>query len=225
VTSTPPRKMSFAPEGAPILIASGVLVVLLVLVSLWYDRSGRLLWLPALGIVWFLLALQFFRDPQRVPPGGGKLILSPADGKVISIGEGIASPLTPAGTRISIFMSPFNVHVNRSPVDGRITSFEHKSGKFQSAFKPSASRENEQTIIQMETPYGMIAFKQVAGFLARRIVFHPQVGDSLTAGQRVGMIRFGSRADVFFPASVRVNVKLGEIVTAGETIIGEFVER
>jgi phosphatidylserine decarboxylase len=216
--------MAFAPEGTAILIASGALVVVLVLLSLLVGREGRLLWLPALGLIWFFLVAQFFRDPQRFPPGGGKLILAPADGKIISIGEAIESPLTPTGVRVSIFMSPFNVHVNRSPVDGKITFVEHKSGKFQSAFKPAASRENEQTLIKLETPYGPVAFKQVAGFLARRIVFHPHASDILTAGQRVGMIRFGSRADLFFPSSVRIKVKLGDMVTAGETIIGEFGE-
>ncbi len=222
--TSPPRKVSFAPEGTGILIASGALVVALVLVSLTIGKTGKLIWLPALGIVWFFLVAQFFRDPERFPPGGGKLILSPADGKIISIGEAIESPLTPVGVRVSIFMSPFNVHVNRSPVDGTITFKEHKSGKFESAFKPVASRENEHTLIKMETPYGMVAFKQIAGFLARRIVFHPHIGDALRAGQRVGMIRFGSRVDLFVPASVRIKVKLGQMVTAGETIIGEFVE-
>jgi len=216
--------VSFAPEGAAILIASGVLVVVLAVVSLYFGKEGRMLWLPALGLVWFVLAAQFFRDPQRFPPTGSKLIISPADGKIVSIGEAIESPLTPTGVRVSIFMSPFNVHVNRAPVNGKVTFFEHKDGKFLSAFKPAASRENEQTLIKMATPYGEIAFKQISGFLARRIVFHPLVGDSLKAGQRVGMIRFGSRVDIFFPASVRINVKLGDHVTAGETIIGEFVE-
>ena len=224
MTSRPGRKVSFAPEGAPILIASGILVVLLVAISLYFGKEGRMLWLPAIGLLWFVLAAQFFRDPLRFPPGGVKRIISPADGKIISIGEAIESPLTPTGVRVSIFMSPFNVHVNRSPVDGKITFFEHKSGKFESAFKPSASRENEHTLIKMDTPYGEVAFKQIAGFLARRIVFHPQVGDSLKAGQRVGMIRFGSRVDVFVPAKVHINVKLGDHVTAGETILGEFVE-
>ena len=216
------RRVGFAPEGAPILIVSGALVVIAVAVSLAVGDQGRLLWLPTLTVVWFFLAAQFFRDPERIPPGGGKLIISPADGKIISIGEAIESPLTPPGLRVSIFMSPINVHVNRSPVDGVITSVERFDGKFMSAFSPAASRENERTLIQMETPYGAVAFKQVAGFLARRIVFHPKPGDKLAAGDRVGMIRFGSRVDLYFPESVNVKVRLGQMVTAGETIIGEF---
>lgn len=220
--------MSFAPEGAAILIASGVLVVLLVLWSLWFGKNGNLIWLPALGVIWFLLVAQFFRDPERFPPGGGKLILSPADGKVMSVGPAKDSPFTdapvPEMQRVAIFMSPVNVHVNRSPVDGTVTSFEHLDGRFLSAFKEASAHENERTIIKMTTPYGPVAFKQIAGFLARRIVFHPKVGAKLRAGERVGMIRFGSRVDVFMPASAKVNVKVDEMVTAGETILGEFVE-
>ena len=218
-----PRRVGFAPEGGQILAVSGILVVIAVVVSLTLGDQGRLLWLPALAVVWFFLAAQFFRDPERFPPGGDKLILSPADGKVISVGDAMESPLSPVGVRVSVFMSPFNVHVNRSPVDGVITSFEHKNGRFLGAFKPAASRENEQTIIQMNTPYGAVAFKQIAGFLARRIVFHPKPGDKLAAGDRVGMIRFGSRVDIFFPETVSVKVHLGQTVTAGETVIGEFV--
>jgi len=218
-----PRRVGFAPEGAPILIVSGAIVVVAVAISLLFGEEGRLLWLPALAVVWFFLTAQFFRDPERFPPRGEKLIVSPADGKVISIGEAMESPLSPVGIRVSIFMSPFNVHVNRSPVDGEITSFEHKEGQYLGAFKPAASRENEQTIIQMKTPHGAIAFKQIAGFLARRIVFHPKPGDKLVLGDRVGMIRFGSRVDIFFPESVAIKVRLGQMVTAGETVIGEFV--
>jgi len=218
------RRTGFAPEGGGILVGSGALVLLLAAASLWYGHEGRLLWLPALGCIWFVLVAQFFRDPERISPTGDRFVLSPADGKIISIGEAIESPLTPPGVRVSIFMSPLNVHVNRSPMNGRITRFEHNRGKFQSAFKPAAARENEHTLIVMETNYGTIAFKQVAGFLARRIVFHPRTGDTLRAGERVGMIRFGSRADIFLPDTVRIGVKLGDHVTAGETIIGEFIE-
>lgn len=205
------------------MTVSGIIVIIAVIVSLAVGEEGRLLWIPALAVIWFFLAAQFFRDPERFPPRTDKIILSPADGKVISIGEALESPLKPVGIRVSIFMSPFNVHVNRSPVDGVISSFEHKDGRFLGAFKPAASRENEQTIICMNTAFGAVAFKQIAGFLARRIVFHPKPGDKLLAGDRVGMIRFGSRVDLFFPESVAVKVKIGQMVTAGETIIGEFV--
>lgn len=219
----PRRKVTFAPEGTSVLLASAALVMLAVAVSLLLGEKGRLLWIPAVVLVWFLLAAWFFRDPQRIPPVGERLIISPADGKIISIGEAIESPLTPPGLRVSIFMSPVNVHVNRSPVAGVIHSVEHFDGKFQSAFKPAASRENERTLIRMETAHGEVAFKQVAGFLARRIVFHPQAGDRLAAGERVGMIRFGSRVDLYLPDNVRIRVKLGNKAIAGETIIGEFV--
>jgi len=216
--------MSFAPEGLAILIVSGLIFLALLAIWIIFCRKAGMLWVPALGLIWFILVAQFFRDPARVPPGGGRLVLAPADGEIISIGEAPESPLTPKGVRISIFMSPFNVHVNRSPVDGIVTFFEHKDGKFEGAFRPSASLENEHTLIRMTTPHGEIAFKQIAGFLARRIIFHPQVGDSLKAGERVGMIRFGSRVDIFVPDNVEIKVGVGGKTTAGETIIGGFVE-
>jgi len=188
----------------------------------FYVKEGRLLWLPALAAIWFFLVVQFFRDPERFPPEGERLVLSPADGKVISIGEALDSPFHPPGQRVSIFMSPFNVHVNRSPAHGIVRLVEPKSGRFLTAFKPEATRENEQVLTILDTPYGELAFKQIAGYLARRIVLHPQPGDKLSAGQRVGMIKFGSRVDLFIPDNVDIRVRLGQIVTAGETVIGEF---
>jgi phosphatidylserine decarboxylase len=180
------------------------------------------LWYQAAAAVWFLAVVHFFRDPQRFPPGGQGLILAPADGRVISVGDATDSPLSPPGQRISIFMSPLDVHVNRAPMGGLVTAVVHRRGRFLSAFKPDASRENEHTLASMDTAVGEIALKQIAGFLARRIVFHPRPGDRLRSGDRIGMIRFGSRVDLFLPDLVKVRIKTGDRVTAGETRIGEF---
>ncbi|MBM3329647.1 MAG: phosphatidylserine decarboxylase family protein [Calditrichaeota bacterium] len=213
--------MRLAPEGAGIIAASAALVLVAVVASLLVD-GGRLLFLPALAVLWFLAVVQFFRDPERVPPRGSELILSPADGKIISVGPAPRSPLDPPGKRVSIFMSPINVHVNRAPAAGKVVSVEHFDGKFLSAFKEEASRENERTMIAMETASGRIAFSQIAGFLARRIVFHPKPGDSLNSGERVGMIKFGSRVDLHLPDNVAIRVAVGDRVAAGETVIGVF---
>ncbi len=213
--------MHLAPEGVDVIALSAIIVVLMVVLS-FYVKEGRLLWLPALAVVWFFIVVQFFRDPERFPPEGERLILSPADGKIISIGEAIDSPLEPPGQRISIFMSPLNVHINRSPTKGIVKSVEAKPGKFISAFKPEASRVNEQVLTIIDTPFGVVAFKQIAGYFARRIITHLKPGDNLTSGQRIGMIKFGSRVDLFIPDNVEIKVRLGQIVTAGETVIGEF---
>lgn len=217
------RKVGLAPEGRRIIIISAILVVIAVVFSI-LTGYGRGLWLPAATSVWFLLVVWFFRDPVRVAPLGDKNILSPADGKIISLGDAIDSPLTPAGNRISIFMSLWNAHVNRAPISGTIESVEHRKGRFRAAFNPSAAIENENVEVVMRTDFGRLAFRQVAGFIARRIVFHPRKGDTLASGERVGMIRFGSRVDLFLPDRVRLKVHLGDKVTAGETIIGEFTD-
>jgi phosphatidylserine decarboxylase len=215
------RRMGLAPEGAGIIIFSVALVIAAVLYSI-STGGGRGLWLPAIAAVWFLAVVQFFRDPERRPPSGGNLVLAPADGKVVVAGAMEKAGDPNPGIQVSIFMSPINVHVNRSPVTGEIKRVEHRSGKFVSAFKPEASRINEQTEVALATKHGTVTMKQIAGFLARRIVFHPKPGDRLSAGARVGMIRFGSRVDIHIPGTVELKIKVGDRVTAGETIIGEF---
>jgi len=215
-------KVSLAPEGGWIIAISAVTVVIAVVISV-LGKSNHWLWLTAAATILFFLVLNFFRDPARTSPEGNNIVISPADGKVIYTGDASNSPLTPAGKLVSIFMSPLNVHVNRAPFSGRITSVEHRNGRFRSAFKDAASRENEHVEVIMDTNLGKIVFRQVAGFLARRIVFHPKSGDMLLTGERVGMIRFGSRVDLYLPDNVILKTKTDDRVVAGETIIGEFI--
>jgi phosphatidylserine decarboxylase len=165
--------------------------------------------------------ISFFRDPERSPAGDEMTILSPADGTVLSIAP---APESPAGAerRISIFMSVFNCHVNRSPIDGALAEAVYCPGKKLAAFDVKASMENEQNRITMEGAAGRVTFKQIAGLLARRIVFYPRPGDRLARGQRIGIILFGSRVDFFVPDGAEVLVKDGDKVKAGLTSLARW---
>jgi len=181
---------------------------------------GRPVLASLFGVV-TLFFLQFFRDPERSPKGGEETMVSPADGTVLSIGQ---APEAPSGAerRISIFMSVFNCHVNRSPVSGRLTDYVYVPGRKLAAFDEKASVENEQNRVTITAEPGPVTFKQIAGVLARRIVFLPRPGDSLTRGQRIGMIKFGSRVDFFVPNTAEVLVARGDKVKAGETGIARW---
>ena len=171
--------------------------------------------------LFFLFTAYFFRDPERAAPAGENLILSPADGTVIGITE-VDEPLFIHGKamQISIFMSPLNVHVNRNPVSGTVRYMKHLPGEYFAAFEEKASLRNEQTHIGIETPKGMrIFFKQIAGFVARRIVCPLAEGESVKAGDRFGMIKFGSRVDIYVPASATINLRLQQKTVAGETVV------
>lgn len=172
------------------------------------------------AIIFFALALFvafFFRDPDRKIPSDEKLIVSPADGHVV-----VVKPIGPQeGTLISIFLSIFDVHVNRSPIGGKIISTDYRPGKFLIATLEKASVENEQTVITIENKYVKVTFKQIAGLIARRIIFWKKAGDLLHMGDRVGYIKFGSRVDVILPPQVNVLVKKGEHVKGGISILGK----
>jgi phosphatidylserine decarboxylase len=182
--------------------------------------STTLFWL-ALGLtIWCAL---FFRDPQRVTPVSDDFVISPADGRVSSIGQAIPPrelglPDVPM-MRVSIFMNVFNCHINRSPVAGRIVRAVHKSGSFLNAELDKASSENERNGLVMETPRGTVAVVQIAGLVARRIVCWSRENEQLGAGERFGLIRFGSRLDVYLPAGATICVALGQTAIGGETII------
>ena len=161
--------------------------------------------------------LWFFRDPERVIPADSGLIVSPADGKVTDV-----SPIQLNGrpcTRISIFLSVFDVHVNRSPISGVIKEVVYKPGQFGNAMSAISAEQNEQNIVTVEGEGMTIVFKQIAGVLARRIVFTKKVGDAIGRGERVGLIKFGSRTDVIFPNPAELRIKVGDRVKGGASIL------
>lgn len=197
----------------------------LILISIFFIRVDLLKYLLIiLSSVFILFTLYFFRDPDRVTPSGNNLIISPADGKIISIKDVYEDKfLNSDAVLISIFMSPLNVHVNRYPIDGTIQYFEHIPGKYLVAFEDKASDVNERTLIGIDSKNGKILFKQIAGAVARRIVADLKIGMPTKTGERFGMIKFGSRVDVLLPkGKAKINVSLNQKVSAGETVIAEF---
>lgn len=163
----------------------------------------------------------FFRNPNRVSPEGAKLVLSPADGKVMSVSE-VEEPDLIKGKawKVTIFLSIFNVHINRSPVYGKVMYIKYKEGKFLPAFKSHASDLNERNTVGIESSHGRLVVRQITGFIARRIVCRVNTGDTLNAGERFGMIKFGSCTEVYVPISFCVKAKAGEKVKGGVSIIG-----
>ena len=202
----------------PVFIFSLVLFLLFVLFG-----NITILVCAIIFFIFGLFLLFFFRDPERKAPEGQNLILAPADGKVILIKPfDNLEFVSGGGTLVSVFMSFFNVHVNRVPISGVVKYFRYNSGKFFPAFKDKASLENEQTELGLETEHGKVVLRQIAGIMARRIVCKLKQGDSVKAGVRFGMIKFGSRLDLFLPENVQIKVGLNQKVKAGETVIGIF---
>ncbi len=175
----------------------------------------------AAAVIFFLalFVAYFFRDPEREPPTDEKLIVSPADGLVVVV-KTLDSKEENAGTLVSVFLSIFDVHVNRSPLAGKIVKAEYRPGKFLIASKQLASVENEQNVVAVENRHARVVFKQIAGLIARRIVFWKKTGDEVGLGERVGLIKFGSRVDIILPPHVAVMVKKGDRVKGGISIIG-----
>jgi phosphatidylserine decarboxylase len=179
---------------------------------------------PIVAFVFLVLTLflvSFFRDPERVPEGGEETIVSPADGTVLSVAPAPEAP-PGASRRLSIFMSVFNCHVNRSPTSGEVSDYRYVRGRLRAAFHEKASTENEQNRITLTSALGGVTFKQIAGALARRIVFYPRVGERLWRGQRIGMIRLGSRVDLFIPDDAEPLVQRGDKVRAGKTPVARW---
>ena len=176
-----------------------------------------------LSIAFLLFCFNFFRDPNRIPPNKKNVIVSPADGEIVIVKDVFENEfLKENGKQISIFMSPLSVHVNRIPIDGKVDYFNYVKGEYLVAYHEKADKRNERTEIGITSSYGKVFFTQVAGFIARRIVCSLQVGDSVKMGERFGMIKFGSRSDVIVPSNWKLKVKLGDKVTAGETILFEI---
>lgn len=214
------KSTPFAREGYP-FIAFSVGLTLFLALSAW-KLCSMVLAIPA--VVVFLLTifiLYFFRNPERRPPADERATVAPADGTVIVVERVPETPLGAEALKISIFMSVFNVHVNRAPFSGTVVDTFYHKGKFFDARHGRASFENERSGIVLETACGVrIAFVQIAGLIARRIVSYPRIGDSLVRCERYGLIRFGSRVDVYLPVDVSPLVKLGDRTVAGETVLG-----
>lgn len=177
-------------------------------------------WLGGVLLVLSAFVLFFFRDPERTPPSDPELIVSPADGRVMEVVEEARGECP--GRRISVFLSIFDVHVNRAPVAGRIAAMEYRKGQFYAAMRGRASEQNEQNVIHVSNERGEVVFKQIAGWVARRILCWKAVGDSVTRGERVGMIRFGSRVDIWLPDRVEILVRPGQHVAGGSSILARW---
>jgi phosphatidylserine decarboxylase len=205
----------------------GVVVALCLIgiASAWFFVDGRLLKsvLIVIALGFLAFTLYFFRDPERHSPSGEGIVLSPADGTVVLI-QPVREEEFIGGeaVQVSIFMSPLNVHVNRWPVNGTVRFFRHIPGEYIVAMDEKSSTRNERTLIGVEHAGGKLLFKQIAGFIARRIVAPIQVGDSAVAGQRFGMIKFGSRVDVLLQPGAAINVKIGDKAVAGETVLARL---
>lgn len=192
--------------------------------GLVFGAVGVLVWvathsllLTAIPILLAMFFLWFFRDPERAIPEAPGLIVSPADGKVTAI-ETVSTEAGPQ-RRISIFLNVFNVHVNRAPIAGNIQRIDYQKGKFLNAMNPASAVENERNYVEVGGELCTVAFTQIAGLLARRIVFQRQLGDWVHRGERVGLIKFGSRVDVLFPLTCELQVRLGEQVCGGSSIL------
>ena len=200
--------MRIVKESIPYIVVPVLLAVAAAALGFWYVAG-----------IFFLVALFmafFFRDPKRVPPSDPDVVVSPADGKVTRV-DAVES-----GTVVSIFLSPFDVHINRSPISGKIVNVLYSPGKFLMATNEKASLVNEQNALTIQGEKITVVCKQIAGILARRIVCWKATGDSLGLGERFGMIKFSSRTDLLLPANVRVTVKEGQRVRGGITVIGRI---
>jgi phosphatidylserine decarboxylase len=204
-------------EGYPFIAAFAVATLVLWLISTY---------LFFIGLIFTAWCTYFFRDPQRVTPVDDRLVIAPADGVVSAVGPAVPPQELGMGatemTRISVFMDVFSCHVNRAPVRGRITVIQHRAGKFLNADLDKASIENERNGLVIESPHGPMAVVQIAGLVARRIVCWAAVNENIGTGERFGLIRFGSRVDVYLPDGARPRVAVGQTAVGGETIIADF---
>lgn len=204
------------------VVAVVVLIVILGSAASAYFIEWNVLKFGIIGLLLFFLVftLNFFRDPDRQTPAGDNLIISPADGEVVLIKEVREDEFIKGdAVQVSIFMSPLNVHVNRFPISGTVGFYKYFPGEYLVAYDEKSSLRNERTHIGVGNAKVKVLFKQIAGFVARRIVADLKVGDPAVAGERFGMIKFGSRVDVLVPKGTGIKVKLGDITVAGETVI------
>lgn len=209
-----------APEGKIILIPLLILVILVTGIQAFYPTIG-LKWMNLFLACITVFSLYFFRDPQRIPPNADGF-LAPADGKIVQIRE-IEDDELGKAWQISIFLSVWNVHSQRVPLSGKVLSKKYNPGKFFAAFKHKASKDNEQTSVLFEGEKGnKFKIKQIAGWIARRIINYMEPKNNVERGERLGFIRFGSRVDIIVPEKFQLDISLGDIVTGNQTIIGRF---
>jgi phosphatidylserine decarboxylase len=200
------------PAGIPFVVAAGILV------AVGWAAIGWLAALP-LGVL-AAFFLFFFRDPDRRSPVGDDLVLSPADGRVLVAGRGVAGSVPPGDwQQVSIFLSPMDVHVNRIPASGHIMRVDYKPGRFLPAYRHEASASNERCEIWIDHQGRTVVARQVVGILARRVICRVKPGDAVQAGDRYGIMKFGSRMDVFLPLTAEIRVSVGDAVRGGETVI------
>ncbi len=210
-------KTSIAPEGWAVIGTAAAVLGVVAIVGMAAGHPASLV--PFVVGVGF--CVWFFRDPVRTAPSDPRAVVSPADGRIVDVSPVHETQFLDAdATKVSIFMSPLDVHVNRSPVDGRITRLQHFAGKFRAAWEDKASLDNERNAMVLEHGGRRWLVVQIAGFLARRIVSRRAVGDVLERGEAYGVIMFGSRVDVYLPSDVQACVKKGDRVVAGVTVLG-----
>ena len=213
--------MKLAPEGKIILYPLSVVLLLSIIASYMYALASIYIVTYILTVI-MLFCLNFFRDPKRITPKQNNLIISPADGKIIKIDELEDSSTGEKFRIVSIFLSVFNVHANRMPIDGKFMDVRYVKGEFLAAFDHKASEFNERTEIEIDTKFGIIKVKQIAGLVARRILCYAKIGEKMKSGDRLGFIRFGSRTDIIIPAGFSLKIKNHQKVYGGETIIGKY---
>ena len=214
--------LPIAREGLPFILlclAAAALAALWARSGGWGVRSAA----PALFLALTLFVAYFFRDPERHPPPDPRLVVAPADGRVMSVGpvEG-EDFMDGTATRVTIFLSIFDVHVQRAPLGGRVARYAHRPGRFVAAWSEVASRENERASLGIDTGAGPVLVRQIAGLIARRIATYPREGDTVSRGDRIGLIRFGSRVDLFLPPRWPVAVQSGARVRGGETPVARI---
>ncbi len=202
-------------DATPFIVTALLLALVTFLAAQYYSNYFYIL--TAIFVLLALFVAYFFRNPDRESPTDPNLVLSPADGHVSFIKQGTES------TTVSVFLSVFDVHVNRTPIAGTITKVEYKEGQFLNALNHRSSTDNEQNVITVHNDKMEVTFSQIAGVIARRIVFWPKVGDHLKAGERIGLIKFGSRTDIVLPPKVKIEVTKGQKVIGGLTVIGRLI--
>jgi phosphatidylserine decarboxylase len=217
------KRMTIHKEGYKIIfIVAFMALILNTILHTYYPGDALFYGLSIFSIVLCLFVISFFRNPRRSIGGDANSIIAPADGKVVVIEEVMETEyFNEKRLQVSTFMSPANVHVNRSPIDGEVKYFKYHPGRYLVAWHPKSSTDNERTSLVVENDSFSVLIRQIAGKLARRIVYYVEQGDELERGEEFGFIKFGSRVDLFLPLNTKINVEIGQKVRGGETVLGE----